>query len=79
MALSTSYPGLQCYSGNYLSGLPGRQGRTLQQHAGLALEPEYFPDSPNHPEWPQPSCWQQAVEARSHFIRLEFERMAIPV
>ena len=79
MALSTSYPGLQCYSGNYLSGLPGRQGRTLQQHAGLALEPEYFPDSPNHPEWPQPSCWQQPGETRSHFVRFEFERHRIPL
>ena len=79
MHLFTSYPGLQFYTGNYLTGLPGRNDRPLLRHAGLALEPEYFPDSPNHPEWPQPSCWQQAGEARSHFIRLEFERMAIPV
>jgi aldose 1-epimerase len=75
MTMFTSYPGLQCYTGNYLTGLPGRNDRPLARHAGLALEPEYFPDSPNHPEWPQPSCWQQAGEARSHFIRLVFERM----
>ena len=23
---------------------------------GLALESEFLPDSPNHPEWPQPDC-----------------------
>ena len=78
MALSTSYPGLQCYSGNYLAGLAGRQGRSLRQHAGLALEPEYFPDSPNHPEWPQPSCWQQPGVPRAHFVRFTFERHPRP-
>lgn len=77
MTMFTSYPGLQCYTGNYLTGLPGRNDRPLPRHAGLALEPEYFPDSPNHPEWPQPNCWQQAGEARSHFIRLEFERTPV--
>ncbi len=79
MHMFTSYPGLQCYTGNYLTGLPGRNGRPMACHAGLALEPEYFPDSPNHPEWPQPSCWQQAGEARSHFIRIEFERMRVAI
>ena len=78
MDLSTSYPGLQCYSGNYLAGLPGRHGRSLRQHAGLALEPEYFPDSPNRPQWPQPSCWQQPGESRSHFVRFQFERRLTP-
>lgn len=74
MTLTTSYPGLQCYSGNYLAGLPGRNGRPLVRHAGLALEAEYFPDSPNHPEWPQPSCWQQPGELRSHFMCFAFDK-----
>ncbi|MBK6386849.1 MAG: galactose-1-epimerase [Rhodoferax sp.] len=74
MTLTTSYPGLQCYSGNYLTGLPGRNGRPLTRHAGLALEPEYFPDSPNHPEWPQASCWQQPGELRSHYMCFAFDK-----
>ena len=74
MTLTTSYPGLQCYSGNYLFGLPGRNGRPLTRHAGLALEPEYFPDSPNHPEWPQASCWQQPGELRSHYMCFAFDK-----
>ena len=74
MTLTTSYPGLQCYSGNYLTGLPGRNGRPLTRHAGMALEAEYFPDSPNHPEWPQSSCWQQPGELRSHFMCFAFDK-----
>jgi aldose 1-epimerase len=41
-------PGLQVYTGDMLSG-PRHQRR-----AGIALEPQLFPDSPNHPEWPSP-------------------------
>lgn len=78
MQISTSYPALQCYSGNYLAGLPGRHGRPLARHAGIALEPEYFPDSPNHPEWPGPNPWQQPGERRSHFIRFEFAGVPTP-
>ncbi len=74
MHLFTSYPGLQCYSGNYLAGLPGRDGRDMVRHAGMALEPEYFPDSSHHGDWPQTSCWQTPGVARSHFIRYEFHR-----
>jgi aldose 1-epimerase len=73
MQIFTTYPGLQCYTGNYLTGIPGRNSRPMQRHGGIAMEPEYFPDSPNHPEWPQPSCWQQPGEQRSHFIRYTFD------
>ena len=51
LQLYTRLPGLQFYSGNYLAGTPARQGEYVQ-HAGLALEPQFSPDSPNHPEWP---------------------------
>ena len=39
-------PGLQVYTGDMLDG-----PRYLRR-AGVALEPQVFPDSPNHPEWP---------------------------
>ncbi len=41
-------PGLQVYTGDMLDG--PRYGR----RSGIALEPQVFPDSPNHPEWPSP-------------------------
>lgn len=41
-------PGLQVYTGDMLNG------PRYQRRAGIALEPQLFPDSPNHPEWPTP-------------------------
>jgi aldose 1-epimerase len=40
--------------------------------AGLALEPQFLPDSPNHPEWPQPSCWLQPGQVYDHRLRYRF-------
>lgn len=72
MKLFTSYPGLQVYSGNYLGGASDRNGRPFATHAGLALEPQYFPDSPNRPHWSQPDCVLRPGNRRTHFIRLRF-------
>ncbi|PWC13701.1 galactose-1-epimerase [Brenneria roseae subsp. americana] len=57
MSVFTSAPALQLYSGNFLSGTPSREGGYYENHAGMALESEFLPDSPNHPDWPQPDCW----------------------
>ncbi|MBP1035535.1 galactose-1-epimerase [Serratia fonticola] len=59
MTVFTTAPALQLYSGNYLGGTPARDGSSYQNYAGIALESEFLPDSPNHPEWPQPDCWLQ--------------------
>ncbi len=51
--LSTTEPGLQFYSGNFLPGnLPGKGGRLYRQADALCLEPQKFPDSPNQPAFP---------------------------
>lgn len=55
----TSAPALQLYTGNFLAGTPARQGGDYLNYSGVALESEFLPDSPNHPEWPQPDCWVQ--------------------
>ena len=53
MEISTTEPGLQFYSGNFLDGsLIGMKGQTYRQGDGLCLETQHFPDSPNHPEFP---------------------------
>lgn len=59
LTVFTTAPALQLYSGNYLAGTPARNGDTYASYAGIALESEFLPDSPNHPEWPQPDCWLQ--------------------
>jgi aldose 1-epimerase len=56
MDLYTSKPALQFYSGNHLAGIPAREG-VYAANQGLALETQFLPDSPNHPEWPQGDCW----------------------
>ena len=56
MTVYTTAPALQFYSGNYLEGTTAREHDAYGAWQGLALESEFLPDSPNHPEWPQPDC-----------------------
>lgn len=56
MTVYTTAPALQFYSGNFLDGTPARDQGSYAAWQGLALESEFLPDSPNHPEWPQPDC-----------------------
>ena len=52
MVLASDQPGLQVYTGNFLDGsLAGTDGRLLRQGAGIALEPQRFPDTPNRPDF----------------------------
>jgi len=48
----TTEPGLQLYTGNFLDGIPGKDGATYGPRSGLALETQHFPDSPNRPAFP---------------------------
>jgi aldose 1-epimerase len=51
--VSTTEPGLQFYSGNFLDGtITGKSGRAYQHRSGLCLETQHFPDSPNHANFP---------------------------
>jgi aldose 1-epimerase len=51
--VSTTEPGVQFYSGNFLDGtLTGKGGRVYGHRAGLCLETQHFPDSPNKPAFP---------------------------
>jgi aldose 1-epimerase len=53
LTISTTEPGLQFYSGNFLNGtLVGTGGTVYRQGDGLALETQHFPDSPNQPAFP---------------------------
>lgn len=72
MDLYTTEPALQFYSGNALAGTPARDGGVYEAWQGLALEPECLPDSPNHPEWPQPDCWLRPGSVYRHTTLLHF-------
>lgn len=74
MDVYTSKPAVQFYSGNHLGGLPNREGGRYAANQGLALETQFLPDSPNHPEWPQESCFLHPGERYSHRTVLAFRR-----
>jgi aldose 1-epimerase len=53
MTIFTDQPGLQFYSGNFLDGTAkGKNGIAYQQHSGLCLETQAFPDTPNKSQFP---------------------------
>jgi aldose 1-epimerase len=53
LEILTTQPGVQFYSGNFLDGtLTGKRGMVYNKYAALCLEPQHFPDSPNHPNFP---------------------------
>ena len=47
LTLHSDMPAVQLYTGDGLRD-------PLYPNAGFAIEPEFYPDSPNHPEWPSP-------------------------
>ncbi len=53
MEIRSDQPGLQVYTGNSLDGTRvAADGGRYRQGDGIALEPQLFPDSPHHPQWP---------------------------
>ena len=58
---STSMPGVQFYTGNFIQGCPpGKGGAAYGNRHGFCLETQFFPDSPNKPGFP--SCVLRAGE-----------------
>ncbi len=52
LEVSTTEPGVQFYSGNFLDGSLVSSGTSYEQYAGMCLETQHFPDSPNQPDFP---------------------------
>ncbi len=53
LELWTSEPGVQFYTGNFLKGaFAGKGGKVYGKRSAFCLEPQHFPDSPNHPRFP---------------------------
>ena len=49
----TTQPGVQVYTGNWLTGCPaGKNGHTYNDYDGVAIECQNYPDGPNKPEYP---------------------------
>lgn len=54
MEVDTTQPGVQLYTGNFLDGSlrDTPNGIKYNKHAGLCLETQHYPDSPNKPSFP---------------------------
>jgi aldose 1-epimerase len=53
LRVSTTEPGVQLYTGNFLDGsITGKEGRVYNRRFAVCLETQHFPDSPNHLGFP---------------------------
>lgn len=52
MRIFTTEPGIQFYSGNFLRGDLGKNGKKYDLRSACCLETQHFPDSVNHPHFP---------------------------
>lgn len=44
----STYPDIHIYTGNFLEGEPGKNGRDYVRHDAICLEGSFFPDTVNH-------------------------------
>lgn len=70
MALHTTLPGLQFYSGNFLDCIEGKGGALYMKNGGICLEPQLFPNAMEHTHFPSPIL--RAGEEYRHMIRYTF-------
>jgi len=78
LELSTDQPGLQVYTGNGFDGTRhSTMGEAYHPAAGLALEPQLFPDTPNRPEFGSAQLRPEqrySASFRWRFVRLDARR-----
>lgn len=72
LEVSTSQRALQVYTGNYLGGTPTRNDGEYADYAGIALETQALPDTPNHPEWQQYGGMTKAGETYRQWTIFRF-------
>lgn len=71
MECYTDLPGMQLYTGNFLNQPTGKWG-AIGKRQGFCFETQFFPDSPNHPEFP--SCTLKAGEPFHSVTVYRFEQ-----
>lgn len=52
LRLYTTEPGVQLYTGNFLTGFTGKGGKTYPHWGAFTLETQHYPDAPNQPDFP---------------------------
>lgn len=69
LTISSDLPGCQIYTANFLGNLKAKNGITYQNYYGVAIEPQYYPNSINYSEFLKPIL--KANEKVSHYIEYE--------
>lgn len=73
LCVDTDQPGVQLYTGNWLSGSPAnRSGRFYRDYDGVAVEAQGFPDAPNIPSFPS-----QVLKPGEEYVRRIVYRFGI--
>lgn len=54
MCVKTDFPGLQLYNGSYIGNCTGKYGLQYNDQHGICFEPQFFPDSMHHDNFPSP-------------------------
>lgn len=71
LEIASTEPGLQFYlSKHFNANMHSADGTPLHAQAGIALEPQTFPDSPNRDDFPSP--WLKPGETYHHVIEWKF-------
>ena len=52
----TDLPGVQIYTANFVNKELGKGGVVYNQRHGICFETQYYPDAPNHPNFPSSIC-----------------------
>ncbi len=52
MEVYSDMPGIQLYTFNSVEGLLDKNGRPMRPHTAFCLETQFYPDSPNQPQFP---------------------------
>jgi len=78
LEIRSDQPGLQVYTGQAFDGSSrSTEGVPYAARAGIALEPQLFPDSPHHPEWP--SAVLRPGETYRHVLEWRFDAQPLPI
>lgn len=72
LKVSTNKPTIFVYTGNFLQGTPERGKEIYENNAGIALETQYLPGSPNNLQWPQHSSFLQPAQSYQSITRYCF-------
>lgn len=69
MEVYTDLPGIQIYSGNFITEETGKGGAVYRHRQGVCFETQYYPDAIHHEAFPSPVCkggavWTSTTEYR---------------